>query len=240
VRKSFSVIIPVFDESSIINQTIEHVCQTGSGFNLEVIVVDGDVCGDTIRTITNNMVLRITAGRGRGIQMNKGASISNGEILVFLHADTVLPADAFEAISSLLSSDEYVGGAFDLGIQSGRLIYRVIEKAVSIRTRITRVPYGDQAIFIKRDYFEKLQGFPAIPLMEDVAFMRRLKRDGYKIGIIPMKAYTSPRRWEREGVLFCTLRNWTLMSLYLLGADPQKLERFYYRHRHGYDGIKTL
>jgi rSAM/selenodomain-associated transferase 2 len=239
VHKSFSVIIPVFEESSIINKTIEHVYQTGSGFDLEVIIVDGDVRGDTIRTITNNSTLRITAGRGRGSQMNKGASMAGGDILVFLHADTVLPVDAFEAISSLLRADEYVGGAFDLGIQSGRLIYRVIERAVLIRTRLTRVPYGDQAIFIKRDYFEKVRGFPAIPLMEDVAFMRRLKKDGYNIGIIPMKAYTSPRRWEKEGVLFCTLRNWTLLSLYLLGADPQKLERFYYRHRHRHHGIKT-
>ena len=226
MAKSFSVIIPVFNEASLINQTIEHVYSTSSGFDIEVIVVDGDVHGNTVRAITNMQVIQMTSDRGRGRQMNKGASAAGGEILLFLHADTELPANAFESISSLLDAEEYVGGAFDLGIQSGRLIYRVIEKLVAVRTRLTKVPYGDQAIFVKKAYFEKMRGFPEIPIMEDVAFMRRLKRAGYKIGIIPQKVQTSPRRWEREGVLFCTMRNWTLISLYLVGVKPEKLGRY--------------
>jgi rSAM/selenodomain-associated transferase 2 len=228
---SFSVIIPVFNEAPIINQTIEHVYRTGSGFDIEVIIVDGDVHGSTMKAVTNMQVMQMTSDRGRGRQMNKGASAAGGEILLFLHADTELPANAFEIISSLLDAEEYVGGAFDLGIQSGRLIYRVIEKVVSIRTRLTRVPYGDQAIFMKKDSFEKLKGFPEIPLMEDIALMRHLKKSGHKICIIPQKVQTSPRRFEREGVLFCTLRNWILISLYLLGVKPERLERFYYRDR---------
>jgi len=233
VLKSFSVIIPVINEAPIINQTIEHVYRTGSGFDIEVIIVDGDIHGNTVKAITNMQVIQMTSASGRGRQMNKGASAAGGEVLLFLHADTELPANAFESVSSLLDAEEYVGGAFDLGIQSGRLIFRVIEKFVSIRTRLTRVPYGDQAIFMKKNYFAKMKGFPEIPLMEDVALMRRLKRSGYKIGIIPQKVQTSPRRWEKEGVLFCTLRNWTLISLYLLGVKPEKLERFYDRDRDG-------
>lgn len=233
MRKSFSVIIPVFKESLLINQTIEHVYRTGSGFNVEVIIVDGDISGDTAKAVTNKTVVQMTASRGRGKQMNKGASVASGEILVFLHADTELPPNAFEAISSLLDAEEYICGAFDLGIQSGRRIFRFIEQVVSLRTRLTRIPYGDQAIFIRRDYFEKVHGFQEIPIMEDVAFMRSLKTSGYKIGIIPQKVQTSSRRWEREGILFCTLRNWLLISLYLLGVDPQKLERYYYRDRLG-------
>ncbi len=231
MRKSFSVIIPVFNESLVINQTIEQVYRTGSGFDIEVIIVDGDISGDTIKAVTDEKVIQMRTSRGRGKQMNKGASVARGEILLFLHADTALPANAFEAISSFLEAEEYICGAFDLGIQSGRRIFRFIEKVVSIRTRLTGIPYGDQAIFIRRDYFEKVRGFQEIPLMEDVAFMRSLKRSGYKICIIPQKVQTSPRRWEREGILFCTLRNWLLISLYLLGVDPQKLERYYYRDR---------
>jgi len=229
VAKSFSVIIPVFNEAPIINQTIEHVYRTGSGFDVEIIIVDGDVYGSTQKAVTNTQVIQMTSDRGRGRQMNKGASAAGGEILLFLHADSELPANAFQSIASLLDAEEYVGGAFNLGIQSRRFIYRVIEKCVAIRTLLTRLPYGDQAIFMKKNYFEKMKGFPEIPIMEDVAFMRRLKRAGYKIGIIPQKVMASPRRSEREGVLFCTLRNWTLISLYLLGVKPERLERFYYR-----------
>jgi rSAM/selenodomain-associated transferase 2 len=233
VGKSFSVIIPVFNESPIINKTIEHVLQTASGFDIELIIVDGDVNGDTIKTITNTQVLQLITAKGRGRQMNKGASLAKGDILLFLHADTELPAHSFEAISSLLNAEEYAGGAFNLGIKSGKRIFRIIEKAVSLRTCLTGIPYGDQAIFVRRDYFEKVKGFQEIPLMEDVAFMRNMKRSGHKIGIIPQKVQTSARRWEREGVLSCTLRNWFLISLYLLGADPRKLERFYYGIRQG-------
>lgn len=231
--KSFSVIIPVLNEADIINQSIENVYRTGSGFDIEIIVVDGDVHGSTIDAITNRRALRMTSPKGRGRQMNKGAAAARGEILLFLHADTELPTNAFESISALLIAGDYVGGAFDLGIKSDRLIYRIIEKVVAIRTRLTRVPYGDQAIFMRKAYFEKMNGFREIPLMEDVDLMRRLKEAGNKIIIIPHRVQTSPRRWESEGVLFCTARNWTLISLYLLGVNPEKLRRFYYRDHGG-------
>jgi hypothetical protein len=100
---------------------------------------------------------------------------------------------------------------------------------VCIRTRLTGIPYGDQAIFIKRDIFAGMNGYQEIPIMEDVELMRRIKKSGYKICIIPQKVSTSPRRYEKEGVIFCTLRNWMLMSLYLLGVEPEKLVKYYYR-----------
>jgi rSAM/selenodomain-associated transferase 2 len=236
---TFSVIIPVLNEAPLINETIARLLQIALGSDIEVIVVDGDVHGRTVKAITHVQVIPVVAGQGRGIQMNRGASVSKGDVLLFLHADTELPAHTFEAISSLLESGEYVGGAFDLGIQSDRWIFRIIETAASLRSRITRMPYGDQAIFVRRACFEDFGGFPEIPLMEDVAFMRGLKKSGYKIGIIPLKVLTSARRWEQEGVLFCTLRNWALIFLYLLGVAPERLERFYYRHRYGQHGIKT-
>jgi rSAM/selenodomain-associated transferase 2 len=229
---SFSVIIPVLHESSIINTTIEHVSQRGSGFEPEVIVVDGDHEGGTVRAIKNREVITMISPQGRGIQMNRGASVARGEILLFLHTDTELPENAFTLISSAMKKARYAGGAFDLGIQSGRPVFRLIEKMVSLRTRLTRVPYGDQAIFIKKDCFEAIGRFQEIPLMEDVELMRRMKKSGYRICIIPLKVKTSPRRWEQEGVLFCTLRNWMLISLYLLGVKPEKLVRLYHKDRY--------
>jgi rSAM/selenodomain-associated transferase 2 len=226
---SFSVIIPVLNESPIINHTIEHVYQRGSGFDPEVIVVDGDSRGDTLAAIKNKDVIKIISPKGRGKQMNRGASVAQGDILLFLHTDTELPKDAFEAISSAMNKLQPVGGAFDLGIKSDRSVFRLVEELVYMRTRLTKVPYGDQAIFMKKEIFDKVSGFKEIPVMEDVEFMRRVKRSGYKICIIPQMVKTSPRRWEKEGVLYCTVRNWALITLYSLGVNPEKLVRFYYR-----------
>ncbi len=228
MKPSFSIIIPVLHEYSIINRAIEHIRRIGSGFEFEIIVVDGDKEGGTINFIKHNDVVKIVSPRGRGIQMNKGASAAKGDVLLFLHTDTELPEEAFAGISSVIDDREYTGGAFDLGIESGRWIFRLIEKLVFVRTRATRIPYGDQAIFIRREGFETLKGFKDIPIMEDVEFMRRLKKSGYKISIIPQKVKTSSRRWEREGILYCTLRNWALISLYSIGVKPEKLVKFYY------------
>jgi rSAM/selenodomain-associated transferase 2 len=226
---SFSIIIPVLDESSIINQTVEQIFRIGSGFPVEVIVVDGDKEGKTINVLTNREVIKVISHRGRGIQMNKGASVAKGETLVFLHTDTELPVHAMRAISSVMDDAKYAGGVFDLGIKSGRAVFRLIEKLVYFRTRLTRIPYGDQAIFIKKDVFDAMDGYKEIPLMEDLEFMGRMKRLGYNICIIPQKVKTSARRWEKEGIVYCTLRNLILQGLYHSGVKPDKLVKFYYR-----------
>jgi rSAM/selenodomain-associated transferase 2 len=225
---SFSIIIPVLNESSVINHTVEHVCRIGSGFDMEVIVIDGDSQGRTINVLRNSEIIKGISPRGRGEQMDKGASLAHGEILLFLHTDTELPANALRTISTVMGDKEYAGGAFDLGIKSARLIFRLMEKLVHVRTRLTRIPYGDQAIFLRKEVFDKMKGFKKIPLMEDVEFMKRIKRSGYKICIVPQKVKTSPRRWEKEGVIYCTLRNWMLRGLYHLGVQPDKLVKFYY------------
>jgi rSAM/selenodomain-associated transferase 2 len=227
VSCSVSIIIPVWNETSIINDVITSVFALPRDGEVEVIVVDGSPGGETIHAIDYETVKTAISQRGRPHQMNKGASLARGEILLFLHADTTLPGNALPVISSVMKKRKIVGGAFDLGIQSGRPVFRIIERAASLRSRITRIPYGDQAIFMRRDYFEAIGGFREIPLMEDVEIMRRIKRAGQRISIIPDRAMTSVRRWEREGVLRCTLRNWTLITLYLLGVSPEKLARFY-------------
>jgi rSAM/selenodomain-associated transferase 2 len=229
VSYTFSVIIPVLNEPMIINRTVEHVYSLGSGFELEVIVVDGDMEGKTIREIRNGDVIKSMSPKGRGRQMNKGVSLAHGDILLFLHTDTELPKGAFTAISSIMSKTRCVAGSFDLGIKSERPIFRLIEQIVRVRTRVTRIPYGDQAIFIKREIFNSMKGYREIPLMEDVDLMKRIRSSGCRICLIPQKVKTSPRRWEREGILYCTLRNSMLISLYHLGVDPEKLVKFYYK-----------
>jgi len=224
---TFSVIIPVFNEASVINHAVEHVHHIGAGFDFEIIVVDGDAEGRTIKTLKHTGAQTITSRKGRGRQMNAGAARAQGDILIFLHTDTKLPGDAFTDISDTIHQRNHDAGAFNLGIESDRFAYRLIEKMVSIRSGITKIPYGDQAIFVKKDVFTQLGGFQEIPLMEDVEFMRRLKKSGFSICVLPKKVKTSPRRWEDEGIFYCTMRNWLLISLYLAGVRPEKLVRFY-------------
>ena len=223
----FSIIVPAFHEKGNINGLIESLNRLDSDKNIEIIVVDGAREEDTLEVIHSSHVIKISSERGRARQMNSGASVATGKILIFLHADTELPVHALKKIDSLLEQEEYVGGAFDLGIKSDRFIFKVIEKLSSWRSRMNRVPFGDQAIFIRREYFNEIGGYKEIPLMEDVELMRRIKRSGNRISIFYDRVMTSPRRWEEEGVIYCILRNWTLQALYLLGISPHKLAVFY-------------
>jgi rSAM/selenodomain-associated transferase 2 len=219
--------VPVFHEGERVNKLIGHLHNLDPKKNLEIIVVDGSLEKDTLKAINSNHVIKISSEKGRAKQMNMGASAARGEILIFLHADTELPIQALKKINTLLERKEYVGGAFNLGIKSDKFVFRVIEVLASLRSRLNKIPFGDQAIFIRRDYFNKIGGYKEIPLMEDVELMRRIKKSGDKIWIFYERVMTSPRRWEKEGVIYCILRNWTLQTLYFLGISPDKLVRFY-------------
>ena len=223
----FSIIVPAFHEGEKIHDLIECLNRLDSDKNGEVIVVDGAHEKDTLGAIDRNHVIKISCERGRAKQMNAGAAVASGEVLIFLHADTELPVQALGKIHALMVRSGYVGGAFDLGIKSNKFTFRVIGKLASWRSRLNRIPYGDQAIFIRREYFNKIGGYKEIPIMEDAELMRRIKKSGNKIWIFHERAMTSPRRWEKEGVIYCTLRNWTLQVLFILGVSPHKLATFY-------------
>jgi rSAM/selenodomain-associated transferase 2 len=223
----FSIIVPVLHEGERINELIEHLKRLDSEKNVEMIIVDGALERDTLRAIHSNDAIKISSEKGRAKQMNAGASVAHGEILIFLHADTELPAHALRKINSFMERKKYVGGAFDLGIKSDKFIFKVIGNLASIRSRLNRIPFGDQSIFIRREYFNQIRGYKEIPSMEDMELMRRIKRSGDKIGIFYDRVMTSPRRWEKEGVVCCTLRDWTLQVLYFLGISPDKLAKFY-------------
>lgn len=222
-----SVIIPVFCEPAVINGTIDIVRLRRGGETAEIIVVDGQAEGETVAVIRDSAVQKLHSEKGRGGQLNRGAAIATGDVLLFLHADTILPPAAFERIAEAMCGEGCVGGAFDLRIDSPRAAFRFIETAASLRSRLTRIPYGDQAIFIRASCFRTLGGFREIPIMEDVDLMRRIKRKEWKIVIFRESVITSARRWEKEGLLFGTLRNWFLVTLFLCGVAPERLARFY-------------
>ncbi|MHC4488682.1 MAG: TIGR04283 family arsenosugar biosynthesis glycosyltransferase [Planctomycetota bacterium] len=223
----FSIIVPVLNEQGQINSFIDKIKGQDFDGTHEIIVVDGDPHGGTIKVVQDSDVICLNSARGRGRRMNIGAARASGDTLLFLHADTRLPQGALKKIVDVLENPKYVGGAFDLCIDSNRWILKYISARASWRSRLNRIPYGDQAIFMRKNYFEKIGGFRDIPLMEDVDLMRRIKKDGKEIHILRDKVVTSARRWENEGAVYTTLRNQVIVMLYYLGVSPHKLAKLY-------------
>ena len=217
-------------EAESINTLIKNLCEVSTQHTIELIVVDGSDRQDTINVIHTQNVISLISAEGRARQMNAGASVAHGDVLVFLHADTLVPSNAFSCMEEALKDKQVVGGAFDLGIRSNRFIFKVIGKIASLRSRFTRIPYGDQTIFMRSAYFHAIGGYREIPLMEDVELMQRIKRRGDTISILSEKVSTAPRRWEREGIVYCTLRNWIVIFLYHFGVSPQRLVHYYRPH----------
>jgi len=222
-----SLVIPVLNEAENISQILQHVREVDADGPAEIIVVDGDPEGSTINAIRDEGVRTVAAVKGRARQMNSGAGLATGDILLFLHADTHLPPNAFGLIRAAMNDTGFVGGAFDLGFATPRRIFKITEVYDLLRTRLTKIPFGDQAIFIRRDFFDEIGGYRDLPLMEDVDLMQRIRKRGGRICIIPEKVRTSPRRYEQEGIMFTTIRNAMLQLLYALGVPPERLVRWY-------------
>lgn len=159
--------------------------------------------------------------------MNAGAKVANGEVLLFLHTDTLLPAGAEAAISEAFSNPDIVAGRFDIRFDNPRPVFKVIAFFINLRSRLTKICTGDQALFVRRKTFEELGGYPDIPLMEDVELTRRLKRRG-EIRCLRSKVTASARKWEREGVFRTILLMWALRFLHFAGVNPSRLHRWYY------------
>jgi len=222
-----SVIIPVYNEKDKINEQIKHVKSVFKDIEYEIIVVDGHPENTTISCVTDEDIIKLSSEKGRGTQLKYGSLEACGKILLFLHADTLLPEKAFELIKNSLI-DPYQCGAFDLGIDSKETIFRVLETLSSLRSRLTGIPYGDQAHFFEKEFYALLGGYSPIPLMEDVDIMRRVKRSKRKPVIIKTKVMTSARRWLRKGVLKTTVDNWKTLLKYYLGTSPEELVKSYY------------
>ena len=221
---AISIIIPVLNEAATIQDTLYSL----NSSEVEVIVVDGGSQDKTVKLAQAQGAKIICATAGRADQMNKGATVATGEILLFLHADTRLPADYQALIEKTLAQPGTVAGAFELKIDGKGRMLRLVEKMVNMRSRFLSLPYGDQAIFIKANLFREIGGFPALPIMEDFELVRHLSRLG-KIAIAPAAAITSGRRWQKLGVLQTTLVNQLIITGYFLGVSPHTLVRWYRR-----------
>lgn len=220
-----SVIIPTLNEEKNLPVTLRQLAQRP---DVELIIVDG---GSTDRTadVARQFTPYVFVTRpGRATQMNTGARHATGDILLFLHADTFLLPGALDEIQRRIIGDGAVAGAFDLHIDSPRRLVNFVARVASLRSRALRLPYGDQGIFVWRQVFEVLGGYPKIPIMEDIAFARRLRRAG-RMTFIPSGLITSARRWDANGVLKATLVNWWVTILFFLRVSPHWLRRIYDR-----------
>ncbi len=221
-----AVILPVLNEISTLPTTLEHLRQQMPD---EIIVVDGgstDATRDIVQVRTDPLSVRwLMSARGRASQMNAGAADARADILLFLHADTHLPPDAIESVRVTVRAG-HIWGRFDVRLDNPKLIYRVIEWFMNQRSALTGIATGDQAIFVRRDVFEKLGGYPAIALMEDIALSARLKRIRAP-ACLRMAVVTSARRWEQRGVVRTVARMWWLRLCYWFGVSPTRLARWY-------------
>jgi len=224
---TFSIIIPVLHESEIINTLLEKLKHIATDEVFEIIVVDGSPTQDTLQVITDKTIITCLCQQGRGCQMNAGAARATGDILVFLHADTILPTNALLLIQKTLQNKQLVGGAFTLQIQSHNTLLRMIATFSTFRSQITRAPYGDQVIFLRKSCFDAIGGYKDIPLMEDIDLMRRIKKKKGEIIILPHSVITSDRRWNQEGLFYTALRDTIIIFLYWCGIPAEKLAKFY-------------
>ncbi len=224
---TLSVIMPVFNEAAIIRaalRTLQPLRQAGH----ELIVVDGG-SSDEGPALSSGLADRIIlSGRGRARQMNAGAGVAKGDILLFLHADTMLPRGADRLITEGLERSARCWGRFDVRLAGRQRPLRLVEALMNLRSRLSGIATGDQAIFVRRSTFQKIGGFPPIELMEDIALSKRLKRLSRPL-CLEQRVITSSRRWEQHGILSTILFMWRMRLAYFFGADPARLAQRYYR-----------
>jgi rSAM/selenodomain-associated transferase 2 len=218
-----SIVVPALDEAGGIEACLAPL-QALRARGAEVIVVDGG-SRDATRTLAAPLAdLVLESPRGRARQMNAGAARARGDVLVFVHADTLLPEGADHAIEEATQRAPW--GRFDVAITGASPLLALVAAAMNARSRASGIATGDQAIFARRDAFRAAGGFPEIPLMEDVALSKRLKRIA-RPACLRQRAVTSGRRWEKHGTLRTIVLMWRLRAAYALGADPRRLARRY-------------
>jgi rSAM/selenodomain-associated transferase 2 len=220
-----SIIVPVLDEAHAIANTLA-LLQPMRVDGAEVVVVDGGSRDATCSLARPLCDAHLLAPRGRASQMNAGAAAATGDVLLFLHADTMLPANANALIEGSLADGRRHWGRFDVTIAGSHPMLTIIAMLMNARSRLSGIATGDQAMFVRRPVFHAVGGFPRIPLMEDVALSRALKLTSPPAALRE-RVVTSARRWERHGVFRTMLLMWRLRAAYALGADPHRLARRY-------------
>ena len=221
-----SVVVPVLDDAPALDRLLR--CTPPHPL-VEILVVDGGF-DNGLEALTSGRgdVRLLRSSPGRGPQMNAGAAAAGGDWLLFLHADSTLPAGWVEAVAGVAPA--VAGGWFRFALDDDAWQARLLERVVAWRVRLLRLPYGDQGYFVRRDRFAALGGFDDVPLMEDVAFVRRLVRSG-AVAELPLPLVTSSRRWRADGWLRRSSRNLLLVSLYFAGVSPDRLAGWYGRKK---------
>lgn len=219
---SISVIIPTLNEAACLAQTLRSV---RADKPREILVVDGG-SSDATCELAREADRVLHGPRGRAAQMNHGAAHARGDVLLFLHADCTLEPGALDAAEECLRRRGVVAGCFRMSVTAEGLVYRLLDACATARVRLTGLVYGDQGLFVERRLFERIGGFPPLLLMEDLFFSKKLRRQGRMV-VAAHRIFVSPRRWQRQGVVRQTLRNWTLTALAAAGVSPNRLAAFY-------------
>jgi len=220
-----SIIIPVLNEAEVLVTHLQKL-QAVRVQGHEIIMIDGGSKDESQYLAKSQVDHLLISKRGRALQMNKGAEVASGDVLLFLHVDTVLPDDGIAAIINRINPGQEAWGRFDVCLSGNRKLFRVIETMMNWRSRISGIATGDQAIFITRHLFQRMHGFADIPLMEDVELCRRLKKTQSPV-CLSQRVTTSSRRWELDGVFKTIWLMWRLRLAYWLGVDPSTLARQY-------------
>jgi rSAM/selenodomain-associated transferase 2 len=223
VSERISIIVPALNEAAGIAATLAPL-QPLRARGHEVVVVDGGSTDGTPALAAPLADRVVSAPRGRAAQQNAGAAAATGDILLFLHADTTLPQGADARVLDALRRGGW--GRFDVRLSGRHPLLRVVERMISLRSRLNGIATGDQAIFVRREWFQRVGGFPALPLMEDVAITRSLRRLGAPV-CLRARVTTSSRRWEERGIVRTIVLMWRLRWAYFRGADPAELARRY-------------
>ncbi|MBC7855439.1 MAG: TIGR04283 family arsenosugar biosynthesis glycosyltransferase [Pirellulaceae bacterium] len=219
-----SVIIPALNEAASIVTAATSAQEGGAD---EVIVADGGSGDETCLLAEMNGARVVSSPLGRAVQQNAGAREASGDVLLFLHADNWLGRDAVSQVRSAVDRKQSnLCGAFQQRIEAAPFIYRLLERGNVERARWLGLPYGDQAIFVTRDLFDQVGGFPEEPFLEDVLLMQRLRRLSWPL-LLTGPVHVSPRRWEQRGVLRQSLQNWAILTAFSLGTSPQRLINWY-------------
>ncbi len=222
-----SIIVPVLNEGERLRGTINALRPLRVNGH-EVIIVDGGSSDETAAIATQLADRALASPRGRALQMNAGARAARGDVLLFLHADTLLPPGADHLILDGLRESGRGWGRFDARLADRHPLLRLVALMMNLRSRLTGIMTGDQAIFVRRDWFERIGGYPEIALMEDIALSKRLKHEGRPLSL-KAKVLTSSRRWREYGIVRTVVTMWRLRLAYFLGADPDHLAQRYDR-----------
>ena len=221
-----SIIIPTLNEQQRIETALESALATNPH---EVIVADGGSTDDTLMLVGRHNCRIVECPRGRAVQQNRGASTATGDVLLFLHADCEVHPESGVQIAEALKDQNVVAGAFWQRIPASGILFRWLERGNAARVHWRKLPYGDQGIFVRRDVFNELNGFPNEPLMEDLLLMRRIRKKG-KVVLLDGPLTVCPRRWQKHGVIRQTIRNWSLLTAARMGVPLDRLARLYRPH----------